>query len=134
MKITKTILDSLSVTAKENPRLRMNMDLRTSSNDHSQRMLNALEPGTLLPIHRHCSTTETLIVVRGKLKEKLYDDEGNLTDCFEMEAGGVCSVLQIEKGQWHSLECLEPGTIIFEAKDGAYEPLSENDILNLGKE
>ena len=96
-------------------------------------MLNALEPGTVIPIHRHRDTAETMIVIRGRLKELLYDDDGNLIDCFEMSATEECPILQIEKGQWHSLECLESGTVIFEAKNGAYVPLTEMDILKSNK-
>jgi cupin fold WbuC family metalloprotein len=107
----------------------MNLDLRTSSNDTSQRMLNALEPGTVVPIHRHCSTTETVIIVRGKVKEILFDEAGNITEEILMEVGGDCPALQIPAGQWHTIEALESGTVIFEAKDGAFAPLSEKDIM-----
>lgn len=128
MKIEQQLLDRLSEEARNNPRLRTNYDLRTDHNDQSQRMLNALEPGTVVPVHRHRDTTETLVVVRGRLRELLYNDQGELTDSFEMAASGACPVLQIEKGQWHSLECLESGTVIFEAKDGAYAPLPAEDV------
>lgn len=128
MKIEQQLLDRLSEEARNNPRLRTNYDLRTGSSDRSQRMLNALEPGTVVPVHRHRDTTETLVVVRGRLRELLYNDQGELTDSFEMAADGECPVLQIEKGQWHSLECLESGTVIFEAKDGAYAPLPAEDV------
>lgn len=128
MLFTKEILDKLSQQAKENPRLRANFDLRNSSEDNSQRMLNALEPGTILPIHRHKDTSETLVMVRGRILQKMYDENGILTDEFVMETGGN-SVLQIPAGQFHSLECLEEGTVIFEAKDGAYRPLNEDEII-----
>lgn len=131
MKITQDILDTLSEKATQNPRLRISMDLRTNAHDLSQRMLNALEPGTMIPIHRHQSTAETLTVIRGRVKELFYNDEGCLTDSFEMTANGECPVLQIEKGQWHSLECLESGTVIFEAKDGMYTPLADTDIMTI---
>lgn len=127
MIIDQTISDDLSVKAKANPRLRQSLDLRNTPEDKSQRMLNALEPGTLMPIHRHKGTSETCICIRGHFEEYLYDDKGNLTDTIDMVPGGV--VLSIEKGQWHSLKCLESGTILFEAKDGPYEPLGEEDIL-----
>ena len=128
MVITKDILDELTEKAKVNPRLRCNLDLRNSADDKSQRMLNALEPGTVMPIHRHKDTSETCICVRGHFEEYFYDSEGNLADTIDMLPGGT--VLNIEKGQWHSLKCLESGTVLFEAKDGAYHPLEEDEIWN----
>ena len=127
MKITKELLDALTEQAKNNPRLRMNYDLRNSEDDQSQRMLNALEPGTVLPIHRHRKTTETCVCVRGHFEEYLYDEKGNLTDTVDMLPGGT--VLNIEKGQWHSLKCLESGTILLEMKDGRYVPLEPEDVM-----
>lgn len=120
-------LDELTASAKASPRLRMNMDLRNSAEDGSQRMLNALEPGTVMPIHRHHNSSETVICVRGHFEEYFYDENGNLTETVDMVPGGV--VLNIEKGRWHSLKCLESGTVLFESKDGAYRPLGEDDIL-----
>ena len=105
MVIDKTILDNLSEQAKNNPRLRCNLDLRNSADDQSQRMLNALEPGTVMPIHRHKGSSETCICIRGHFEEYFYDSDGRLTDTIDMVPGGV--VLNIEKGQWHSLKCLE---------------------------
>ena len=129
MVIDKTILDNLTEQAKANPRLRQAMDLRNSPEDGSQRMLNALEPGTVLPIHRHHGSSETCVCIRGHFEEYFYDTEGRLTETVDMVPGGV--VLNIEKGQWHSLKCLESGTILFEAKDGPYEPLQDCDVLNV---
>ena len=131
MVITKEILDELTEQAKENPRLRQSLDLRNSADDQSQRMLNALEPGTVMPIHRHRTTSETCICIRGHFEEYFYDENGNLTDTIDMIPGGV--VLNIEKGQWHSLKCLESGTLLFEAKDGPYEPLEPSDILEIAR-
>lgn len=131
MIIDQKFLDSLSAHAKANPRLRQSYDLRTTPDDKSQRMLNALEPGTIMPIHRHRNTSETMVMVRGKLIERFYDDNGNITDEFVMEPCGQYAMVQINKGQWHSLEVLSSGTVIFEAKDGAYEPLSNIDIRTL---
>lgn len=127
MVIDKEILDELTAKAKVNPRLRCNLDMRNSADDQSQRMLNALEPGTVMPIHRHKTTSETCICIRGHFEEYFYDDQGNLTDTIDMVPGGV--VLNIEKGQWHSLKCLESGTVLLEAKDGPYAPLEPEDIL-----
>lgn len=136
MKIDNQLLDNLSAQAKANPRLRQSYDLRTeasdpSHRDSSQRMLNALEPGTIMPIHRHRYTSETMVIVRGKLIERFYDDNGNITDEFVMVPAGKYPMVQIEAGQWHSLEILEEGTVIFEAKDGVYEPLAPDSIMTL---
>lgn len=127
MIIDKKKLDELTEQAKNNPRLRCNLDMRNSPDDQSQRMLNALEPGTVLPIHRHKGSSETVACIRGHFEEYLYDEQGNLTDTIDMVPGGV--VLNIDKGQWHSLKCLESGTVLFEAKDGAYRPLDEDEIF-----
>ena len=129
MIITKEILDKLSAKAKASERFRANLDLRNSSEDLSQRMLNALEPGTVMPIHRHKGSSETCVCIRGHFEEYFYDSEGRLTETVDMVPGGT--VLNIEKGQWHSLKCLESGTVLLEAKDGAYEPLGPEDIMEL---
>ncbi len=128
MIVDEKILDELSAKAKTSPRLRCNLDLRNSVEDRSQRMLNALEPGTVMPIHRHKDTSETCVCIRGHFEEYFYDENGNLTETIDMVPGGV--VLNIEKGQWHSLKCLESGTILLEAKDGMYRPLEEDEIWN----
>lgn len=126
MIITKEILDELTAKAKASKRLRTNFDLRNSSEDQSQRMLNALEPGTVMPIHRHKGSSETCVCIRGHFEEYFYDEQGNLTETIDMVPGGV--VLNIEKGQWHSLMCLESGTVLFEAKDGLYQSLAPDEI------
>lgn len=133
MIIDNQLLDSLSDQAKASPRLRQNYDLRNREEDNSQRMLNALEPGTVMPmpIHRHRNTSETVVIIRGSLVERFYDEEGKLTEEVLMVPGGENPAVQIEKGRWHSLECLEPGTVLFEAKDGAWEPLAEDDIMEV---
>ena len=128
MIIDTTILDNLTEQAKASPRLRCNLDLRNSVEDQSQRMLNALEPGTVMPIHRHKGSSETCVCIRGHFEEYFYDENGILTATIDMVPGGA--VLNIEKGQWHSLKCLESGTILLEAKDGAYRPLDEDEIWN----
>ena len=110
---------------------RMNRDLRNSPSDGSQRMLNALEPGTVLPVHRHRSTSETCIMVRGAAEEIFYDDRGEVTERVSMRAGSDCAGVQIEAGRWHKIVALEPGTVIFEAKDGPYEPITDEDILKV---
>ena len=130
MKITQAILDKLTVQAKESPRLRMNLDLRNGESDSSQRMLNAIEPGSLLPIHRHQKTSETVVCLRGKLVEEYYDElERRCTEAIELSPNGPVVALNIPAGQWHTVRALESGTIIMECKNGAYEPLSDVDIL-----
>ena len=131
MVLTTNILDALSDKAKANERLRMNLDLRTSSADQSQRMLNALEPDTQVPIHRHPTTSETVILLRGSVREMFFDDKGNVTESVILKAGEEPSAMNIPQGVWHTLECLEPGTILFETKDGAFEPRREEDTLTI---
>ena len=128
MIIDQQALDELTARAKDSPRLRMNLDLRNCPADQSQRMLNAIEPGTVLPIHRHRTTTETVVCLRGHFVEYFYDSDGRLTDTIDMVPGGT--LINIPAGQWHNLESLESGTVLLEVKDGAYEPIGEEDILN----
>ncbi len=130
MVIDKDYLDKMTEEAKASERLRVARDLRTTAEDQSQRMLNAVEPGTQVPIHRHVNSSETMIVVRGALREIYYDDEGEEIASFIVKAGSDCPAIQIPKGQWHGIEVLESGTVIFEGKDGAYVPVSPADIMN----
>ena len=149
MEINKSLLDNLLEQAAASPRLRMNYDLRTSPEDGSQRMLNALLPGTILPIHRHTKTTETLVLLRGKMEEIFYEEgsesvwDGD-SHCMDLcrrrvlretsrvllEAGGEVQGLSIPVGQWHGINVLEP-TVILECKDGKYEPLGPEDMISL---
>jgi len=130
MVITQVILDDLTAKAKESSRLRMNLDLRDSADDHSQRMLNAIEPGSPLPIHRHRHTSETVVCIRGRLVEEFYDDlERTCTERIELSPNGPVVALNIPAGQWHTVQALESGTVILEMKNGKYEPISDVDIL-----
>lgn len=131
MKITQALMDELTAEAKASPRLRMNRDLRNSPEDKSQRMLNAIEPGSPLPIHRHMKSSETVVCLRGHLREIFYNDKGEVTDVIDLAPNSDCVALNIPIGQWHTVEVLECGTMIMEVKDGAYEPIAENDILKL---
>lgn len=119
MEIDKELLEKLFDQARHNPRLRQNFDLRTSADDNSQRMLNALLPGTDVPIHRHPQSTETVVVLCGKLVEVIYDDGGCEVERISLDplAGKFGCV--VSKGAWHTVEVLEP-SVIFEAKDGGY--------------
>ena len=130
MKITQAVLDNLTEQAKASPRLRMNLDLRNSEADQSQRMLNAIEPGSPLPIHRHQKTSETVVCLRGRLVEEYYDElERICTERIELSPNGPVVALNIPAGQWHTVQALESGTVILEMKNGKYEPLSDVDIL-----
>ena len=132
MKITQAVLDKLTAEAKASPRLRMNMDLRNSDADQSQRMLNAIEPGSVVPIHRHQKSSETVICLRGRLVEEFYDDlERTCTERIELSPGGPVVALNIPAGQWHTLQALESGTVILEMKNGKYEPTQDCDILKM---
>ena len=107
----------------------MNYDLRTSVEDSSQRMINVLMSDTVVPIHRHPETSETVVVCRGAIREEFYDDQGHKTEEFILRAGGECPAIQVPKGVFHTTVCLEDGSVIFEAKDGAYKPISPEDVL-----
>ena len=131
MLVDQTVLDELTARAKASPRLRMNLDLRNSPADGSQRMLNAIEPGTVLPIHRHPTTSETVVCLRGHFQEYFYDADGRLTETIDMLPGG--NLLNIPVGQWHNLESFESGTVLLEVKDGPYEPIGPEDILEISQ-
>ena len=128
--MTQAILDELTAKAKESPRLRMNLDLRDSAEDGSQRMLNAIEPDSVVPIHRHQNSSETVVCLRGRVVEEYYDElERTCTEAIELRPGGPVVALNIPAGQWHTLRSLESGSVILEVKDGKFEPLSDVDIL-----
>lgn len=132
MIINQALLDELTAQAKASPRLRMNLDLRNSPEDKSQRMLNALEPGTPLPIHRHRQSSETVVCLRGRLVEEFYDElERRCVESIELSPNGPVVALNIPIGQWHTVRVLESGTVIMEVKDGPYEPLSDVDVLKV---
>ena len=132
MKITQAILDNLTEQAKASPRLRMNLDLRNSDADQSQRMLNAIEPGSPLPIHRHRHTSETVVCLRGRLVWEFYDElERICAETIELSPNGQVVALNIPAGQWHTVRALESGSVILEMKEGAYEPLQDCDVLKM---
>lgn len=130
MRIDKELLDKVTAQAKASPRLRMHYDLRDSVDDKSQKMLNAIEPGTVLQIHRHRSFSEVVAVLRGHCIQYLYDENGHVVDSVDMRAGSDCMGMVVEMGRWHRLESLESGTVIFECKEGPYAPLGTEDIWN----
>ena len=132
MKITQALLDKLTEEAKASPRLRMNLDLRNGADDQSQRMLNAIEPDSVVPIHRHQKSSETVVCLRGRVVEEYYDElERICTDQIELSPNGPVVAVNIPAGQWHTVRALESGTVILEMKNGIYEPTGAEDILAL---
>ena len=135
MLITKEMLDKLTEEAKASPRLRKNYDLRTQAfeasdwHDESQRMLNVLMPGTVIPVHRHRETSETVICIRGAVEEVFFDSSGAETEKFVLRYGSECCMVQVPRGVYHTCRCLEPGSVIFEAKDRPYDPVGTEDLL-----
>ena len=155
-KITQGLLDRLTEQAKASPRLRMNLDIRDSEDDGSQRMLNAIEPESVVPIHRHQKTSETVVCLRGRLVWEYYQElrdegsrlasdqrsSGELRDSskssrvqkvqeIELSPNGQVVALNIPAGQWHTVRALESGSVILEMKEGAYEPLQDCDVLKM---
>lgn len=132
VRIDSALLDSLTEHTKGSARLRMSYDLRNSESDASQRMLNAIEPGSIVPIHRHLKTSETVVVLRGRVVEEFYDEfERICSATYEVSPCGPVCALNIPAGTWHTLRSLESGTVILEVKDGAYEPIGPEDILTV---
>jgi cupin fold WbuC family metalloprotein len=132
MKITQAILDDLTAKAKASPRFRMNLDLRNGAEDQSQRMLNAIEPESVVPIHRHQKSSETVVCLRGRVVEEYYDElERICTEAIELSPNGPVVALNIPAGQWHTARALESGTVILEMKDGKFEPTQDCDILKM---
>ena len=129
MLIDQKLLDEMTEKAKNSPRLRAAYDLRTTPEDNSQRILNAVEPGTVLPIHRHRTTTETIVVLRGRVRQNYYNEQGEITDSFELAPLSGIVGMSVPVGQWHALESLESGSVILETKDGAYAPITAEDVL-----
>ena len=129
MVIDKELLDKLTAQAKASPRLRMNLDLRDSVKDESQRMLNAIEPGTVIPIHRHTMTSEDVVVLRGKAVEVFFDDKGNEIAQYPLAPGSDIPAIHVPMGQYHTCRRLESGTVIIEFKNTKYNPQTTEDCL-----
>ncbi|MGM9774741.1 MAG: WbuC family cupin fold metalloprotein [Candidatus Egerieousia sp.] len=128
MIINDKLLDEIALRASESPRLRMNKDMRNGDKDMSQRMLNVLLPGTAVPVHRHRNTSETTMIIRGKLYMVFYNDIGAQTERVLLDPTIGNYGVQIPAGQWHTVEVLEP-SVIFEVKDGPYMPSAPEDIM-----
>lgn len=132
MIVDNKLLDELTAKAKESPRLRMNYDMRNSAEDGSQRMLNAIEPGSPLPIHRHCKSSETVVCLRGRLVWEFYDEQTHeCTETIELSPNGPVVALNVPIGQWHTVRAIESGSVIMEVKDGKYEPQRAEDVWEL---
>ena len=129
MIIDKNLLDKLTSQAKDTPRLRMNYDLRDGKDDESQRMLNAIEPGTVIPIHRHKGTSEDVVILRGKAEEVFYNDHGNETGRWLLAPGSDTPAIHVPMGQYHTCQSLESGTVIIEFKNTKYNPETTEDFL-----
>ena len=129
MKIDKKLLDEVSAIAKASERLRMNFNLHDSLDAKAQRLLNALEVGTILPIHRHRHTSETYILLRGKIRVMFYNEIGGETEYFILNPQQENYGVHIPAGQWHTLEVLENDSVIFEVKDGPYTPIEPEDMM-----
>ncbi|MBN2767377.1 MAG: WbuC family cupin fold metalloprotein [Paludibacteraceae bacterium] len=128
-KIDSFLLDELSNRAKQNVRLRMNYNLHDKLDEPVQRLLNALEPGTEIPIHRHRHSDETYLVLRGRLNVKIYNQNNEVTEIILLDPEQGSYGVSVPAGQWHSVEVLESNTVIFEIKEGPYAALGEADIL-----
>lgn len=129
MLIDEIFLEGLLEQATESDRRRVNFDMRTSVDDKSQRMLNVLLPGTQVPVHRHKETTETVVVLSGRLTEVFFNEDGSEYARYDLCPAEGRYALQVPKGVWHTVVVNEP-CVIFEAKDGAYSPLSIDDTMN----
>lgn len=127
--IDSELLDGICKQAKENPRLRMNYNLHTELDEPVQRLLNALEPGTEIPIHRHRHSDETYLVMRGSLFVILFDENKKLLNKVLLDPKEGTYGVSVPAGQWHSIEVLESDTVIFEIKEGPYMALTSEDIL-----
>ena len=129
MILDQALIDNLSQQAKENPRLRINFNLHDSLNDKVQRLFNAVELGSKFVIHRHPDCDETEIVLRGHVVVKVFDDKKNIIESYDLNPTQGRFGVHLDKGVWHTVEVLESDTVIFEVKDGPYQPSIPENIL-----
>lgn len=130
MLLNQALLDKISAEAKQSLRLRKNFNLHDSLDAPSQRLFNALQPGTKMEIHRHRHTSETCIVLRGSVKYTIYAEDGSVIETHILKAGAECFGYNVPVGMWHTMEPLEWDTVVFGCKDGPYLPLNEYDIMS----
>ena len=129
--IDDSLLKDLAEQAQKSPRLRMNYNFHQSLDDKCHRFLNALEVGTEIPIHRHPTKDETFLIIKGKVRVNIYDDKGNVVETVILGQSEGNYGADIPKNTWHTVECLEPDSILFEAKEGPYISHEQNGILKL---
>lgn len=132
--IDKNLLDEVSAQAKASPRLRMNYNFHHSLDEKCHRMLNAVEPGTDIPIHRHPDKDESFVILRGKVRSTTYNDDGSVIDSVVLSQEDGIYGVDIPQGVWHKLESLEPASVIFECKEGPYVPHEEEGVLEVKSE
>ncbi len=133
MIIDKILLDNVSEQAKESPRLRMNFNFHQSLDEKCHRFLNAVEPETEVPIHKHPTKDETFVILRGKVRVTIHNDDGSIIEDYVLCPDEGRHGVNITKGVWHKLECLEENSVIFECKEGPFVPHEEDGILELPK-
>ena len=131
--IDKRLLDEVSSQAKASPRLRMNYNFHLSLDEKCHRFLNAVEPGTLVPIHRHPMKEETFVILRGKVKVSTYNDDGSVIESVVLWASEGRYGVDIPKGVWHNIEAMEPDSVIFECKEEPFVEHEVDGILELPK-
>ena len=129
--IDLTLLDKVSSEAKESPRLRMNYNFHQSLEDKCHRMLNAVEPGTVVPIHRHPTKDESFVILRGKVRVTTYNDDGSIIEDVVLSQESGNYGVDIPKNVWHKLESLESGSVIFECKEGPFVPHEIDSIIEV---
>jgi len=133
MVIDKKLLDEVSEQAKSSPRLRMNFNFHQGLDEKCHRFLNAVEPGTEVPIHKHPTKDETFVLLRGRVRVNTYNDDGSIIESIELSPNNGRYGVNIPKGVWHKLECIEEDSVIFECKEGPFVPHEKDGILNVEK-
>ena len=129
--IDNNLIDSVVAQAKGSPRLRMNYNFHESLDDKCHRLLNALEPGTVVPVHRHPTKDESFVILRGKVRVSIYNDSGQVTESVVLSPADGKYGVDITKNVWHGVECLESGSVIFEVKEGPFVPHDKDGILEI---
>ena len=129
--IDEQLLKEVSAQAKDSPRLRMNYNFHQSLDEKCHRFLNAVEPGTIVPVHHHSTKDETFVLLCGRVRVNTYNDDGSIIESIELSPNDGRYGVNIPKGVWHKLECIEEDSVIFECKEGPFVPHEKDGILNL---